>query len=217
MRIEYIGHASFLITVSSGVKILFDPYESGAFGGQIQYLPIIEAPDIVIISHQHQDHSYTNKLQGDFKIIDKAGKTKIKDIQIEGFLTYHDSYKGTQRGENIIFKVIAEGISLLHLGDLGCELEEGQIERLGKIDVLFLPVGGVFTIDYKIASSLMRKINPSITIPMHFKTPKVKFPLAPVENFLKDKQNVEIKKESTLQITFSELTKPKIVLLSPSH
>jgi L-ascorbate metabolism protein UlaG (beta-lactamase superfamily) len=154
----------------------------------------IEA-DIVTVSHKHPDHNFIKSFKK-AKILEKEGIFKVADAQINGILSYHDNQKGKARGTNIIFVISADGIKVAHFGDLGAIDIDYQV--LGDIDVALLPVGGVFTIEASEIEQLYKKINPKICIPMHFKTPKLGFGIASVEEFLKGKTDVQ--RQKTLEV-----------------
>jgi L-ascorbate metabolism protein UlaG (beta-lactamase superfamily) len=181
MKISWMGHASFLIETAAGTKIITDPYESGGYAGAVGYLPANIEVDIVTVSHQHADHNYTQGL-GCPRIVDRPGRFTIKDVKIEGILSYHDKEKGLLRGQNIIFVFEIENLKIAHFGDLGTE--DIDIERFKGIDIVFMPIGGTFTVDAGEAAAIINKINPKIAIPMHFKTPKLKFDIDTAEGFL---------------------------------
>lgn len=206
MRIKWYGHAAFLVTTDQGVKIILDPYESGAYGGQLAYGKIKDEADIVLTSHDHADHNDTKSLPGAPQIVKGSGLKKIKGISIKGIPTYHDSSKGKERGENTIFILSVDEMQLCHLGDLGHQLGEKELAEIGPVDVLLLPVGGFFTIDAKEATEVAQRIKPKVVIPMHFKTSKCGFPISPVEDFLKGKAN--IKRPGTNEISFDKKTLP---------
>jgi len=118
MKIKWLGHACFLITADSGLKIVMDPYEAG-FRGIINYGPVKESPDIVTISHQHGDHNHTGDLQGSPEVVQGAGRHKVKGIEFVGIPCYHDRVSGQQRGDNTIFCFTVDDIRVCHCGDLG--------------------------------------------------------------------------------------------------
>ena len=196
MKIKWYGHAAFLITSDQGVKIITDPYESGAFGGQLTYGQIKDQADIAIISHDHADHNDPKSLPGSPEIVKGSGSKTVKGIPIKGISTYHDSSKGSERGDNTIFILSVDGMKVCHLGDLGHILSEKELAEIGPVDLLLIPVGGYFTIDPKEAARVAEQIKPKILIPMHFKTKKCGFPIAPVEDFLKGKSNSKRPKSS---------------------
>src|SRR4030043_1051422 len=196
MKIKYYGHAAFLITPNQGSKIIIDPYEPGAFGGQLSYGKINDQADIVLTSHDHADHNYTKDLPGRPQIIKGSGPKMVKEISIKGIATYHDPSKGNKRGTNTIFTLGVDHIQLCHLGDLGHLLSDKELAEIGPVDILLIPVGGFFTIDPMEATRVADQIKPKIVIPMHFKTQKCGFPIAPVEDFLKGKTNTKRPKVS---------------------
>ncbi|MEO0091221.1 MAG: MBL fold metallo-hydrolase [candidate division WOR-3 bacterium] len=191
MKITFLGHASFLITTNKGVKIITDPYKSGCFNNALRYNPIKEMADIVLISHDHDDHNCVSEVLGEPKIIKGEGTWQEKDIKFNSVNVYHDTQKGSARGKNTIFLIEADDLRIAHLGDLGHLLSKTDYDKLGKIDILLIPVGGFFTIDSKVATEIMNQINPKITIPMHYKTPLLDFPIVSVDEFIKDKKNVK--------------------------
>jgi len=189
MRVKYLAHASFLLETNSGVRIITDPYESGGFGGDVRYKPIHEHCDIVLISHEHADHNYTQNITGNPAIVRESATAS--GISFKAILSYHDDTNGSQRGKNTIFVFTADGVTFCHLGDLGHLLTEKHKSQIGKVDVLFIPVGGVFTIDAEGATQVMNTLEPKLVIPMHYKTSSIGFPLAEVSEFTKDKPRVK--------------------------
>ena len=207
MKIKWYGHAAFLITSDQGLKIIIDPYEPGAFGGQLSYGKINDQAEIVLTSHDHADHNYTKDIPGSPQIIKGSGSKTIKEISIKGISTYHDPSKGSERGTNTIFAIKLDNIQLCHLGDLGHLLSDKDLAEIGPVDILLIPVGGFFTIDSKEATRVAEQIKPKILIPMHFKTEKCGFPISPVEDFLKGKTNIKRAKAS--EATFDKANLPQ--------
>lgn len=195
MKITWLGHSSFLLEDSKGVKLLTDPFDTTA-----GYDVYNGSPDIVTISHQHFDHNYIKELKGNYKIIDKIGIFTSHDIPIKGIPSYHDKNKGAKRGDNIIFTFRMDGYSLCHLGDLGHALSNDDVTSIGDVDILFVPVGGNYTIDGKEASEITKKMNPKIVIPMHYKTSRLSLPLEGVETFLMYMKNASKIDSNTLMI-----------------
>jgi L-ascorbate metabolism protein UlaG (beta-lactamase superfamily) len=213
MKIKYLGHASFLITSNGGVRIITDPYKSGSFDGGIKYGPITEEADIVTISHEHDDHNCTD-VKGKPVFVRGAVKKEIKGIKINGINVYHDESGGKERGKNTIFKMIIDGMHVLHFGDLGHALSDAEIKEIGQVDILFIPVGGYFTINASLAESIINKAKPKVVVPMHFKTEKCGFPIASVDDFIKNKDvkkfdgEFEISKEKLPEKTAIYVLKP---------
>jgi L-ascorbate metabolism protein UlaG (beta-lactamase superfamily) len=214
MKIKYYGHSSFKLTTDTGVRVIFDPYQSGAFDGALSYGKITDEADIVLTSHDHDDHNYTGSIQGIFACISKAGAYEVKGVKIKGVPTHHDGSKGKERGHNLVFVVEADGMFVAHAGDLGHTLDNDTLQEIGRVDVLLVPVGGFFTVDAQEAAKVMNDLKPAVTIPMHFKTEKVGFPIARVDEFTGGRKNVSAAGGSELEITKNTLPKnAEIVVL----
>ena len=202
MQLSYLGHSSFRIKTKT-VTIVLDPY-SPKIGFE---MPKVEA-DIVTISHNHDDHNFIKAVQDKPFIIDGPGEYEIQGVAITGLETYHDKQKGEKRGGNTIYVIDAEDLSICHLGDLGHELSSRASEEVGTIDVLLIPVGGIYTLDPKNAVQVIAQLEPKLVIPMHYKTPRHNQKFAQVEKvetFLKE-MGVEKKELDKLVISKSSLS-----------
>jgi len=181
MDIKYFGRSSFLIKTKKGATLVTDPFDPKFINMKF---PRTEA-DVVTISHHHPDHDFLSQISGRPLIVDWPGQFEKKGIRIAGFKSYHDKQKGADRGENILFK-IEDDVTLLHCGDLGVIPDDSFLDEIGEVDILMVPVGGHYTIDSSEALELVKKIEPSIVIPMHYHyTGDAENKLEPVENFLK--------------------------------
>lgn len=218
LTIQWLGHAAFLITTSDGTRILTDPYEAGAFGGAIGYKRITARADVVTVSHEHRDHNATQGLEGSPQIVRGTGVKTIKGITFKGIASFHDKSQGRERGNNTIFSFTVDGIRIAHFGDLGHVLTPSQIDEIGQVNVLLIPVGGFFTIDADEASMVVAQLRPAIVIPMHFKTEAVNLPIASVEGFLKGKERVRRLDTSEIELSKDRLpSATEIVVLKPSQ
>lgn len=179
MLIEWYGHSCFRVTLESGKKIVMDPFDETVGYEQ----PQIEA-DIVLESHQHYDHSCTETIKGDFKLVTEPGEYSLDGAEIKGIPSYHDKKNGALRGKNIIFVIKAEGIALCHMGDQGFVPTDDLLNEIGNVDILMIPVGGNFTINAKEAFETIEKIQPNITIPMHYRTMHTDMNIEGVHEFL---------------------------------
>ncbi len=197
MIINWLGHACFVIESSAG-KIITDPFDS-----QLGYQQYRQPVDIATVSHQHWDHNAVQTLQGNPAVVSEAGQFEFGPLKITGVESFHDSHGGQQRGRNIIFKLMVEDLNLVHLGDLGHVLEPSQIEAIGPVDILLLPVGGVYTIDANQAKTVAEQLQPAVIIPMHYKTRHLSFELQPLEKFTG--QFDKTVKKPSLKVTRSDL------------
>lgn len=219
MDITYIGHSCFKLRTSSSIVIM-DPYDK-SIGFD---LPRLSA-DIVTVSHQHADHNNSKAISASSRrdkpfIIDAPGEYEIGGVSVFGIHTYHDEEQGAQRGNNTVFSVLIDDVSVVHLGDLGHSLKQSQLSELNGVDVLLCPVGGHYTLDPKKMIDLISQIEPSIIIPMHYKTEahdRSTFePLISLDQFIKDFGS-EAKPMDKLTISPSSLPEEmELVVLSPS-
>ncbi|MBN7573861.1 MBL fold metallo-hydrolase [Clostridium sp. 2-1] len=165
MKIKWFGQSCFMITSQSGIKVLTDPYKK-----MLGYkLPEMEA-DIVSTSHNHSDHNNINIVKSSFIHINEPGNFLEHGIEIKGSQTFHDKTSGSKRGKNTIYNFKIDDINICHCGDLGHLLNSEQIEKIGNVDILLLPVGGLATLNAVDAVQVMKQLNPTIVIPMHYRT-----------------------------------------------
>lgn len=197
-----------------GLRIITDPY---IVDQNLSYSPIKEIADIVVVSHDHDDHNNVSAVQGKPEVLKGSGLKTAKGLQFRGVATYHDTTQGKQRGTNTVFCFSLDGIKLCHLGDLGHLLSQAQVDEVGTVDILFIPVGGFYTIDAAGASQVCDQLKPKVVIPMHFRTPQCTYPIAGVDNFLRGKKNVKRVDSSEIEFRPEDLpTATEIVILKPS-
>lgn len=196
MEISYLGHSSFLVKTKTG-KLVTDPVGKAAGFNSLK-----TEPDAVTISHDHFDHNDLSLIGGAPLIINGPGEYEIKGFSITGIPSWHDALQGKIRGKNTIYLIEAEEIKLCHLGDQGTALNEEQTALLEGVDILFVPVGGVFSLDAKTAWQVTQALSPRLVIPMHYKTSdhNQEFAkLAGVGDFVKE-TSLEPKKEKKLPV-----------------
>jgi L-ascorbate metabolism protein UlaG (beta-lactamase superfamily) len=210
MKIKWLGHACFLITSESGTRIITDPFASDK---NLSYAEVSHEADIVTVSHDHFDHNHVAPIKGHPSIIKTAGDRKIKDIGIRTISTWHDESGGKERGPNLVFCFNVDGINVCHLGDLGHRLNKSELDRLGKVDVLLIPIGGVFTIDASSASHLCDDIKPSIVIPMHYKTSQCQWLKYGVDDFVRGRQNYKEIKSGEIELKAGALPSEMEVII----
>jgi len=183
MEIIYLGHSSFRISTSN-ISLVIDPFDPEMVG--IKLLKV--SSDIVLTTHDHKDHSRTDLVDGVKKIISGPGEYEIAGVSITGTKTFHDKSQGKERGANTVYTIEFSSLTIAHLGDLGHELSESQAASIGDVDILMIPVGGKYTIGPDEALSVIKSIEPTIIIPMHYRQKDVSSSLnselEPVESFL---------------------------------
>lgn len=198
MKIQWIGHSSFAITLENGKIIMTDP-----FGEEVGYPAPSMAADIVTVSHQHFDHNAVKRVPGKPKVFDTVGRHELDGVTVTGIPSYHDEAGGSKRGSNIISVIEAEGLRLCHLGDLGHVLEPAQVEKIGSPDVLLAPVGGFYTIGPDEAARVVDQLKPKYVVPMHYKTKYLDFPIETPDKFLSNFPGY--RKEAELVVTRESL------------
>jgi L-ascorbate metabolism protein UlaG (beta-lactamase superfamily) len=209
MKIKFLGHSCFLITSSLGMKILTDPYHTGE---EFSLSEIEESADVITISHEHPDHNNAGVVQGNPEVLKSSAR--ISGIDFKAVESYHDDASGKERGNNRIFLFEIDGVKVCHLGDLGHQLNDALLSAIGKVDILMVPVGGGFTIDATGATQVCNRINPKVTIPMHYRSAGLKF-LGDVQEFLSGKDSVTTGK-SELEFSKENLpAKPQVYVLTP--
>jgi len=171
MIITWYGHSCFKIQTKPKRGSAFDEIVifTDPFDKSIGLRPPYGHADIVTVSHNHHDHNNTASLKDDPFVVDSPGEYSIKDIAIEGIESFHDNAGGAQKGRNTIFLIESEDMRICHLGDLGHALSEKQVEQIGDVDILMIPIGGHASLDGKGAEKVIGQIEPKIIIPMHYK------------------------------------------------
>ncbi len=217
MKITWAGQSCFQIAISNGkessANIVIDPFSDIGLKE-----PRFEA-DILLSSHNHSDHNNLKAIKGDPFVIDGSGEYEVKGVFIRGIDSFHDDKEGKERGKNTIYTIDSEDMRLCHLGDLGQKhLTDDQLEKIGNIDILMIPVGGVYTIDSSDAQKIIGQIEPKIVIPMHYELEGLKVKLDNVSKFLKAMGKNSVEAQEKFTVKSSALPKERemeIVLLKP--
>lgn len=213
VKVIWHGHACFELQ-GKGVTIVTDPFKGIG-------IPEPKATaDIVLCSHGHQDHNNVRPVLGkEGQVLESfVGSKKVKGVPIKGVAAFHDEATGSKRGKNSIYTFNLDEVQFCHLGDLGHELSPETLKEIGKIDVLFVPVGGYYTIEPETATKVCQELKPKIIIPMHYRVPGLTSnfdSLKTVDDFLEGKKNVERTKGRVINIEEDKLPKePETIALS---
>ena len=213
MTIRWYGQSCFRIDTREAV-LAIDP-----FSKEIGLTPPRFHADLVLVTHAHPDHANTETIPGEPMVISGPGEYEIKGVAIRGIPTFHDAHEGTKRGPNTAFRIVAEGITLAHLGDFGeNSVREETIGALGDIDILLVPVGGTYTVNAETAAKVIAQVEPRLVIPMHYHLPGLKVKLASVEEFLKAAGAKDADRLEKLSVKRKDLpeTKTRVVVLAKS-
>ena len=218
MDIYWLGQACVRIK-GKNATVLIDPYDPEMVGFK---LPKDLSVDVVLTTHAHADHNFTSSVTaingGSPMVFSEPGEYEVGGVVITGVSSFHDNTNGSERGANIIFQLMFDGLNIVHLGDLGqSKLSEQQIAQIGDVDILFVPVGGKYTIDGKEAASIVSQLEPKIIIPIHYKIETLKIELDGVEGFLKEMGAESATLQPKLSITKDKLPEePMVVVLAKS-
>lgn len=210
MQINYLGHSCFKIKTKN-ITLVTDPFDE-----YIGFKMPKTAAEIVTISHEHKDHNSLEQIEGEPFVIRNPGEYEVGEVSIFGITSFHDDQKGEQRGKNTIYNIKIEEISICHLGDLGHKLNDRQLEEVNGVDVLFVPVGGIYTLDPKQASEVIDQIEPSIVVPMHYRTSVHSqaslSQLATLKDFLQEMGEPEIQAQEKLIINKVSLPEERQII-----
>ena len=182
MKVRYLGHSSFLLTDSTGMSVVTDPYYDG-----VGYSMKPTTADIVTVSHAHKDHNFVQAVKGKKcqkpEIINVEGFFERDGIDITGTRVFHDNEQGSLRGDNIIYKFRMDGLDICHLGYIGEDCDPDLVESILPVNVLLIPVGGTYTIDAETAKEYVDMIMPEIVIPMHYRDKECELDIDKVDEF----------------------------------
>ncbi len=182
MEARFLGHAAVLLMADDGTSLLIDPYNPGGFSGRMAYAPIPYQPDAVVCSHDHLDHCAVGDLANRPQVID--GEGAFGPFSVRRHQAYHDEYAGRRRGGAVdILDISVDGLRLVHLSDVGESPRAELVAALRGPDVLFVPVGGFFTIGAAQAFEWSRRLAPARVVPVHYKTARCALSVRPRANF----------------------------------
>jgi len=178
MILRWHGHACF--ELQSDFTLVIDPHD----GRSIGLPPPVASADLVLVSHEHFDHNQARIVRGlRSRVIDTSGQHQFQGHAIRGIPAFHDEEQGAKRGSIVMFRFELQGISFLHTADLGHYPAE-QLDLMRGCDLLFLPVGGVFTIDAAMAWRVARAVGPRVVVPMHYRYGSLTLAIDDVQPFL---------------------------------
>lgn len=214
MLIQYYGHSCFKLVTKPGgratedIVFFFDPFDK-----ETGLKPPQGQADVVFVSHGHHDHNNVSALKGDPVVIETPGEYAVKGINVVGLDAFHDQVEGAEKGRTTIYILEVEDLKICHLGDLGSELTSKQLEEIDGVDILFVPVGGGYTLDGKKAAELIRKIEPAIVIPMHYKIPGSTVEIEDESKFCNEMGNCPKEKITKINIKKKDLENKKMEIV----
>ena len=217
MKIIWAGQSCFQIIVSNSrnhlTSVVIDPFDE-TIGLKV---PRFSA-DVVLVTHSHYDHNNVKAVKGEPFLIKGPGEYEIKRVFIKGIPAFHDDVQGKEKGENTIYTIEADDIKICHLGDFGQkQLTDEQLEKIGSVDVLMTPIGGIYTISSQEAQKIISQIEPKNVIHIHYQYSKLKLKLEGLSKFLKVMGRNSIEPQVSFSVKSSNLPKEgmEIVVLKP--
>lgn len=216
MDITWYGLSCFRLREGK-VTVICDPYDKKVTSLS---LPKVKA-DIITVSHDRPGHNFAEGIGGEAKVLRGPGEYEVSGVGITGLTTYHKPNSQGEIERNVAFFFTFDNFTVGHLGDLGQIPQQRQVEDLGEVDVLLVPVSGHNMLEISKMTEVISLLEPKIVIPMHYRHPGLDPQLAqtldPVDQFLKEMGMSEPETESMLKITKSSLPEEtQVVLLEPS-
>ena len=180
MDVTWLGHGCFRLR-GRNAAVVTDPYPP-AIGLKLSRMDA----DLVTVSHEHENHNYTQVVREGAYEIRGPGEYEVAGVSVIGVPTYHDAEKGTKHGRNTVYLIEIDDVRICHLGDLGHKLEDAEAEAVASPDVLLVPVGGLTAMNAAQAAEVVRQLEPRYVVPMHYAIPGLKLQLDPIDRFLKE-------------------------------
>jgi L-ascorbate metabolism protein UlaG (beta-lactamase superfamily) len=211
MEITWYGQTCFRLSERGLASVVTDPYppDTGLT------LPRPRA-QIVTSSLDDLQSRYVSGVKGPYKLIDGPGEYEIGGVFITGVPTFADDKKGKLRGQNTIFTVDYAGLVVCHLGYLGHVPSQSQVEALGSVDILLVPVGDSGSLTPTQASEAISLFEPSVVIPMLYKIPELRLNLGTLERFLKEMGTEKVESLEVFKVAKSNLAdETQVVVLEP--
>jgi L-ascorbate metabolism protein UlaG (beta-lactamase superfamily) len=205
MEITWYGHSCFRLTERNYATVVTDPFDSKTIG----YDALRLRSDIVTVSHDAPGHNNTDAVKGILHVIDGPGEFEIGGVFITGVQSDNTGAgkKKTKDGSprNTVYVFDYDGITVAHLGDLNQALTQSEIESLGTVNVLLVPVGGGGGLNAAKAAEVISMIEPNLVIPMHYSTPATKISLDSLNKFIKEMGLSKAETQPSLKVTRSGL------------
>ncbi|MFN0118013.1 MAG: MBL fold metallo-hydrolase [Elusimicrobiota bacterium] len=217
VEMSWHGHSCFTLRDSTGRTIVIDPFDETVGYGRLKLFA-----DLLLISHDHFDHNFKPAVKArlrDLDVIESTGTYSVAGgLGVLGLPSFHDDVLGQKHGPNRMYVFQLGGLKFLHLGDMGHLLSIEQLRDIGKVDVVFVPVGGITTTDAVSAFRLATAVQSSIIIPMHYGDVRF-YRLDPLEKFtmLFDPPQVKFLNEKSVRLRISTpKEKPEVWVLPVS-
>jgi L-ascorbate metabolism protein UlaG (beta-lactamase superfamily) len=212
MEIVWHGLSCFRMKERGLATVVTDPYDA-ALG-----LPALKlTADVVTISHDAPGHNNFGGVKGERLRVTGPGEYEVGGVFITGISMAAKGQRKNGRAPNTLYVFEFEGLTVAHLGDLAYVPTQAQIEDLGPVDVALVPVGGGEGLTPAEAAEVISLIEPSLVVPMQFKTGGEKIKLGQVAGFLSEMGVGKQDPQERLTVTKSGLSdQTQVVVLQRS-
>ena len=187
MEITWYGHSCFRLTERSMATVVTDPFDHDSIG----YDSLKIKADIVTVSHDASGHNNTKAVKGTSHVITGPGEYEIGGVFITGVQTDGHGKKASDQPRNTLYVFDYDGITVAHLGDLKQVPTQTEVEALGSVNVVLVPVGGGGGLNAAKAAEVISLLEPNMVIPMHYATPDAKLKLDSLDKFMKEMGLIE--------------------------
>jgi L-ascorbate metabolism protein UlaG (beta-lactamase superfamily) len=209
LDITWYGHSCFRLSERGLASVITDPY-SDEIG-----LPSLKIKgDVVTVSHNKPGHNFIEAVKGYNYVLSGPGEYEVGSVFIDGIPLHYagdDAYQS-----NVAYLIQFNNLTVLHLGDLMHVPEQSQVEALGQVNVVLVPVGGGNSLRANMAAEVIALIEPNYIVPMHYAIPGLNFELDPVEKFLKEMGVSKVQEEDILKVSAASLPEqPQVIVLRP--
>jgi L-ascorbate metabolism protein UlaG (beta-lactamase superfamily) len=214
MEITWYGHSCFRLAERGMATVVCDPFDSQSVG----YAPLKLKADIVTSSHDAPGHNFMNAVKGYSHTITGPGEFEIGSVFITGVQMDGQGKKAAEKPRNTLYVFDYMGITVAHLGDMRSVPPQNEIDTLGTVHVVLVPVGGGTGLNAAKAAEVVSLLEPNIVIPMHYHTPAAKVELDRLDKFLKEMGLHDAETQPSLKITKTGLPdETKVVVLGYQH
>lgn len=201
MEITWYGHSCFRLSERGMASVVTDPYDAKAIG----YEPLKLKADIVTVSHAAPGHNFTAAVKGDPRVISGPGEYEIGGVFITAIQTDGVGKKASEETKNTLYVIDYYGLTIAHMGDVTRVPTQAEVEDLGPVNILLIPVGGGNSLNAAKAAELVSLLEPNIVIPMHYATDASTASLDPLSKFIKEMGLTTYESVPSLKITKSSL------------
>ncbi|MBN1666828.1 MAG: MBL fold metallo-hydrolase [Anaerolineales bacterium] len=213
MEITWYGHSCFRLTERGMANVVTDPFDHEVVG----YEPLKLRGEIVSISHDAPGHNFVSAVKTKHRVLDGPGEYEIGGVFITAVQT-NGSKRAKDEPRNTLYVFDYDGITVAHLGDLREVPSQSQVEALGNVDIVLVPVGGGGGLNAAKAAEVVSLLEPGLVVPMHYATPDCKIKLAPLSKFLSEMGLSEVEAIESLKVTRSAIPEEtRVVVLNYQH